>query len=345
MDTSQQDLSFLIAGLGSMGKRRIRCLKALGFERVCGFDARTDRRKESEERCGIKTYPDFGSATKDFMPDALVISTPPDAHHIYIKEAMKNNLHFFVEASVVDTDMGRIIKALEGKKTVAAPSATLLFHPAIQKVSELVAKGRLGKLSNIILHSGQYLPDWHTYEKVSDYYVSSPATGGCREIVPFELTWLTKVFGFPKGVSANFRKTINIEGAEGIDDTYNMLFDYGDHLALLTVDVVSRHAARRLLINGEKAQLLWDWDVNSVRLYNPDEQRWEEYGYEMKGAQEGYNPNIGENMYIDEIRNFVEAIRGQRPFVNTMECDHKILKLLYAIEKSGRTSRQVRFTE
>lgn len=345
MDTSQHDLSFLIAGLGSMGKRRIRCLKALGFEKIHGIDERADRRKEAADNYGISTYPDLGSAMDGFMPDALIISTPPDAHHIYMEEAMKNNLHFFVEASVVDTDMGRIIKALKGKKTVAAPSATLLFHPAIQKVSELVAEGRFGKLSNIILHSGQYLPDWHAYEKVSDYYVSNPATGGCREIVPFELTWLTKVFGFPKGVSADFRKTIHIEGAEGIDDTYNMLFDYGDHLASLTVDVVSRHATRRLLINGEKAELLWDWDVNSVRLYNPDEQRWEEYGYEMKGAQEGYNPNIGENMYIDEIRNFVEAIRGQRPFVNTMEYDHKVLKLLYAIEESGRTSRQVRFTE
>ena len=34
-------MKFLIVGLGSMGKRRIRCLKALGFEsHITGFDKR-----------------------------------------------------------------------------------------------------------------------------------------------------------------------------------------------------------------------------------------------------------------------------------------------------------------
>ena len=41
-------MKFLIIGLGSMGKRRIRNLFALGFNDVIGFDTRSDRRKESE---------------------------------------------------------------------------------------------------------------------------------------------------------------------------------------------------------------------------------------------------------------------------------------------------------
>ena len=47
---------------------------------------------------------------------------------------------------------------------------------------------------------GSILPDWHTYEDVSEYYVSKKETGGGREIVPFELTWITLVLGFPKRV-------------------------------------------------------------------------------------------------------------------------------------------------
>ncbi len=343
MRGSRNALSFLVAGLGSMGKRRIRCLKALGFEAIRGVDTRADRRRDAAEGYGIRTYPDMGSALRESRPDALVISTPPDLHHVYMKEAAANCIHFFVEASVVDAGMAEVMSALEKKDTVAAPSATLLFHPAIRKVSELVSSGRLGRLSNVLLHSGQYLPDWHTYEKVADYYVSNPLTGGCREIVPFELTWLTRVFGFPRAVSASFGKTISIKGAEGIDDTYNVLFDYEGFLASMTVDVVSRHATRRLLVNGEDGQLVWDWDVQSVRVYDPVKGMWEAHGYEMKGAHEGYNPNIGENMYIDEMRNFVEAIEGKRPFINTMENDHKVLRLLYAIEEAGRGARQVRF--
>ena len=38
-------LTFLIVGLGSMGKRRIRNLRANGEEKIIGFDIRIDRLK------------------------------------------------------------------------------------------------------------------------------------------------------------------------------------------------------------------------------------------------------------------------------------------------------------
>ncbi|HEX3032890.1 MAG TPA: Gfo/Idh/MocA family oxidoreductase [Bacillota bacterium] len=336
-------MNFLVIGLGSMGKRRIRCLKALGFTNIVGFDAREDRCSEARDKYGVQAFKDFSSAMEAAKPAAFIISLPPDLHHEYIKIAIAKNIHYFVEASVVDTDMENLITELRQSDIVAAPSATLLFHPAIQCIAGIIEKGELGKLSNIILHSGQYLPDWHTYEPVSDYYVSNKLTGGGREIVPFELSWVTKLFGFPQRVAGNFRKTINIPGAETIDDTYNCLLDYGDFLATVTVDVVSRHATRRLLINGEKKQLVWDWDANCVKVYDPEAASWEEIGYEMSGAEAGYNANIGENMYIEEIRCFVSAIQGEQPFINSMENDHKVLKLLYAIEESDRTSTLVRY--
>ena len=336
-------MNFLIVGLGSMGKRRIRCLKALGYNDIFGFDCREDRRVESEKKYAIKTYSDFSLALNKVKPSALIISVPPDIHLKYIKIAIKSKIHFFVEASVVDIDMNIIKQNLKQIDIVAAPSATLLFHPAIQEIWKTIKAGKLGKISNILLHSGQYLPDWHIYEKVSDFYVSNPITGGAREIVPYELTWVTKLFGFPQRVCGNFKKTISIKGAESIDDTYNFLLDYRNFLATITVDVVSRHATRRLLINGEKKQLVWDWDVDCIKIYNPESLKWNDIPYKMNSAKKGYNPNIGENMYIDEIKYFIESINSKHSFINTIENDHKVLKLLYAIEKSDKTSKFVKF--
>ena len=334
-------MRFLVIGLGSMGKRRIRCLKELGFTEVYGFDTREDRQKECEELYGIKTYNNIEQALEEVQPTACIISVPPDVHHYYMKLVIKHNIHFFVEASVVDTDMEFIKEKLSSNSIVAAPSATLCFHPAIKIITDIVKKGELGKLSNIMLHSGQYLPDWHTYESVGDYYVSNPSTGGGREIVPFELTWFTEVFGFPQRVCGNYRRTITIDNAEAIDDTYNCLLDYGNFLATITVDVVSRHATRRLMINGDKKQLIWDWDFSYVKMYDPEKAEWVEVPYEMNPATDGYNSNIGENMYIDEVKNFVDAINEKNTFINTMEKDHKVLKLLYSIEEADKTSRYV----
>lgn len=39
----------LVAGLGSMGKRRVRNLQALEIEEIIGYDVRADRRSETED--------------------------------------------------------------------------------------------------------------------------------------------------------------------------------------------------------------------------------------------------------------------------------------------------------
>ncbi|OHD57555.1 MAG: hypothetical protein A2096_12005 [Spirochaetes bacterium GWF1_41_5] len=335
-------MKFLIIGLGSMGKRRIRCLQSLKYHEISGFDLRADRRDETRQKYGIKVFDNFEKAAAETHPDALIISVPPDKHLQYMEYCIEKKIHFFVEASVVDHGMKNLIKKLEKSGITAAPSATMMFHPAIMAIKNIVDSRELGKLSNVLLHSGQFLPDWHTYEKVSEYYVSNPATGGGREIVPFELTWFTMVFGMPKRVGGNFRKTINIEGAEKIDDTYNCLLDYEDFLSVVTVDVVSRYATRRLTVNGDQKQLYWSWDENCVKVYDPASDKWEQRGYEMKNAQSGYNANIGENMYIDEISNFIDAVSGKRAFINTMSMDYKVLQLLYKIEKSDKNSLLVR---
>ena len=336
-------MRFLVIGLGSMGKRRIRCLQALGYTDVLGFDLRKDRRDETAQKYRIKTYDDATQAIQEFNPDAFIISVPPDIHHVYMKLAIQHKKHFFVEASVVDTDLQAIKKSLCSVDIVAAPSATMIFHPAIKQIIDIMKSGDLGTISNVIFHSGQYLPDWHTYEKVSDYYVSNPATGGAREIVPFELLWITHVLGFPNRVCGNVRKTINIEGAEMIDDTYNFLLDYGKCLATITIDVVSRSATRRLLINGDQKQLLWDWNQKNIQIFDPQSGKWQAIEYQMMGAEAGYNPNIGENMYIDELKAFIDAIEGKAPFINTMENDHNVLRLLYAVEESDKTKTHIEF--
>jgi predicted dehydrogenase len=329
-------MNFLVVGLGSMGKRRVRCLKALGYSSICGFDRRRYRAEEAAKAYGISTFDNFEKALDASRPHVLIISVPPDVHHVYMKIAAERRIHFFVEASVVDTDIDDIDTSAKHAGIVAAPSATLRFHPGIKLVGSIVNSGLLGTLSNLTYHCGQYLPDWHPYEKVSEYYVSNPLTGGAREIMAFELTWLLSLLGKPKKVIGNVRKTINIEGAEKIDDTYNCLLDFGKYLAVVTVDVVSRFATRRLLINGSERQLRWEWDRNCVEVYEPSLTKWNVHNYESPTAAAGYNVNIGEQMYIEELKSFINAILGGTPFINSLREDHAVLKVLYAIEQSSR---------
>ena len=89
-------LTFLIVGLGSMGKRRIRNLRANGEGKIIGFDIRIDRRKETETKYKIQIIDDFKILSPDDF-DVVIISTSPEAHGDYIRFALEHEKHFFVE--------------------------------------------------------------------------------------------------------------------------------------------------------------------------------------------------------------------------------------------------------
>lgn len=328
-------MQVLIVGLGSMGKRRIRNLQALGVSKILGFDPRSDRAEEAEEKYGIQTICDFSEVQLGVI-DRMVISTSPDQHMYYAHIAADHKIPCFIEASVVDTDMLQLIEKQERDLSlIICPSCTFYFHPAIKKITELLAQEAIGAVSNFSYHFGQYLPDWHPWEPIQAFYVSKRETGGCREIVPFELTWMGKLFGNIHKVSGFYAKTIALKA--DIADTYVFNLQYKSGvLGSVVVDVVSRVATRRLIINGEQGQIRWDWDRPQVELYQADKQAWNIISFAAGHAEQGYNANIMEEMYIEEIDTFLQAAEGRKTFPNLLKQDYEVLQLLYAIEKSNR---------
>lgn len=323
-------MKFLVIGLGSMGKRRVRCLQALGYNDITGFDPREDRRDEASQKYGIKTVGNLESENVA-QYTAMIISTPPDFHTPYAKLAIDNAVPCFVEASVILDDV-KEIQAHNKNNVFIAPSCTLRFHPMIKDVTSIIKGGKYGKITNFTYHSGQYLPDWHPWEGVNEFYVGNRATGGGREIVPFELTWMVDSIGWPESVKGVFEKTIDF-GAE-IEDTYAFTLRYKNMAGAMIVDVASRYAVRNLVINLETAQIQWRWDDDFFKLYEVENGRWIQYNQPEFNAVSGYNKNIGEEMYIDEIRHFIGGFMGTHIYPNSIADDIKVLELLEQIENS-----------
>lgn len=322
-------MKFLVIGLGSMGKRRVRCLKALGHQDIVGCDRKPARRDEAAGLYGITTVESLDKVDVSTV-DAFIISVPPDRHLDFMKIAVEMSKPAFVEASVVIDGLEELNQKAVKNNVLLAPSCTLRFHPAIKDIKRIVQSGAYGKFTNFSYHSGQYLPDWHPWEKVADYYVSQKDTGGGREIVPFELTWLVDVLGFPEKVAGFFGKTMDV-GAN-IDDTYALSLKFKQGFGTLLVDVASRYAVRSLVLNMEHAQIVWRWDEATVHVYEASNQRWIEYRQKEASAHAGYNKNIIEDMYIEEVSAFINDVQGKRKFPSTLTDDIEVLKLLYRAE-------------
>lgn len=324
-------MKFLVIGLGSMGKRRVRCLQALGFKDIVGFDLRDDRRKEAEVKYSIKTLENLDEKSLTEI-DAFIVSTPPDMHAQCAKIAIDYGKPVFIEASVILEDVVDI-KTYNDNKIFIAPSCTLRFHPMIKDITSIIKSGKYGKITNFSYHSGQYLPDWHPWEGVNEFYVSNRPTGGGREIVPFELTWIVDTIGWPIQTKGLFEKTIDF-GAN-IEDSYAFVLKYKDMIGSMVVDVAARYATRSLIVNMELGQIQWRWDESCFNLYEVESNRWVKYNQPEVSAAVGYNKNIGEGMYIEELKCFIDGITSSSSyFPNTLDDDIKVLEILYEIEKS-----------
>jgi len=323
-------MKFLIVGLGSMGKRRIRNLKQLDQTEIIGFDLNVERCNEAREKYGISIFTNIEDAL-DKNPNAMIVSTPPDLHMKYAKVALENNIHFFTEASVTNDGMDEIINKLKTSKVIGMPSCTMRYHPMVMKLNEIIQSNELGRVLAFTHHSGQYLPDWHPWEDYRDFYVSKRNTGACREIVPFELVWIIDTFGEIKNVIGDITKVSSLD--VDIDDIYNIILEFQNKIrGILTVDVIARNPIRHLKVMLENGTIEADWYKKIIKWSTP-KNGWNESDVSDGTAEKGYIH--GERMYENEMIDFIEYIEGKKSISYTFEDDKKVLRILEAIEKSN----------
>ena len=138
-------------------------------------------------------------------------------------------------------------------------SSTFLYRKEIQYIKTTVEN--CGCNISYMYHAGQYLPDWHPWESYKKFFVGDKRTNGCREFMAIEFPWLIDVFGDIKSITSIGSKDSKLE----IDfpDTYQIMIEHmTGHKGLITIDVVSRKAVRKLELSGENLYITWDGTLN-----------------------------------------------------------------------------------
>lgn len=324
-------MKILQVGLGSMGKRRIRNLffHKIPARDIFGFDINKTRCDEAGKYFKIKTFSNFDQAVKEVNPDVYIISTPPNLHAKYFLYAAKKKKHFFVEVTTTDDGYKKLEKLLDGT-FVAAPSCSYRYFEPIRLMHDLVARGEIGRVEAFSHHMGQYLPDWHPWENYRNFYVAENETSACREMVPFELSWIQWVIN---------EKIVDACGFSGkvsdlditTDDVYAAaLQSESGILGTLLVDIVSREPIRNFRILGTEGIIEWELMKHQVRFKKPKE-KWQIIKL-AKGKKVGEYKTSTEGMYEDEIKDFLDASYGNITYTYTFSEDQRNLDLLKKIE-------------
>lgn len=324
-------MKILVVGLGSMGKRRIRILKALYDHEIFGVDTRKDRLEEVEMEYGIKTFNHLEKAFSIIQPEAVFVCTSPLTHSEIVIYSLKNNAHTFSELNLKKDSYNDIIELSKSKNKIAFLSSTMLYRKEIRYILN-----RLNNKQNLSYryHIGQYLPDWHPWENYSDFFVANKETNGCRELMAIELPWITKAFGKVDELhvlSTKYSK-LNLD----YNDTYHILLKHSSGcIGTLNIDVISRKATRSLEIYSEELHLTWDGTPSSLKEYDiASKNTYQIDLYEDIIRNEKYSDNIIENAYADEIDLFFESLGGtDKNAIYRYEDDIYILNLIDEIEK------------
>jgi predicted dehydrogenase len=284
------------------------------------------------------------------MPDAMIISTPPHEHLHYAIIAAQNDIPFFTEVNTMNpSDLQKLIDLLKKKKVAGVPSTNLMFHPSIVRMKNLLKRGTIGKPLFFNFHSGSYLPDWHPWEKLRDYYVYKLETGGGRDQIAWELSWIMSLMGHPKSVMAVTRKLGSFKA--DIYDTYGLLLEFdNDTIGHVTVDVIQRPPGRTCEIIGEDGTIRWDYDERLIRSFSTKNKKWTEYperldykGYKIERPKSGFaikDRGMTES-YVDEINNFIEIAKGKRKPAFTFDDEKILLKTMYAAEESSKKGKRI----
>jgi len=324
-------MKILVVGLGSMGRRRIRLLKKLISNVVIfGVDNSEIRRSTVESTMNIKTFLNLEDIFEQERIDCAFVCTSPISHAQIIKTCLSHEVHVFSEINLISEGYEENIELAKTVGKVLFLSSTFLYREEIKYIKNKV--NLHNKPLNYLYHIGQYLPDWHPWEQISDFFVSDIRTNGCREIFAIELPWLVDTFGAIINIHTIKRSISELE--INYPDSYLVALEHEDgHVGGLAVDIVSRRPVRDLEIYGEELYLKWLGSGDSLEELNIETKKMEKIQvYESLDLLKEYSDFVVENAYLEEIKLFFDVISGTANSIYSFEEDAVILDIIDRIE-------------
>lgn len=325
-------MKIIVIGLGSMGKRRIRLIKRVYPQyTLIGIDSNPERVKMVEKEYQIACYESIEEVKENESIDCAFICTSPLSHANIIMKCLKSNWNVFTEINLVSDEYENIINLAEERNKLLFLSSTPIYRAEMKKIREKVIDCE--KPVAYLYHVGQYLPDWHPWENVNQFFVGDKRTNGCREIFAIELPWMIQTFGTITSVQVIKRKVTNLP--IDYNDNYIVQIQHKNGTCgTFHVDVVCRQAIRHLEIYNEELFIQWDGTPETLKYKNLERNKLEildclsDYQHE-----EGYSSFVNESAYISEIKEFFRVLEKGTNAQYGFKEDRITLKIIDRIEE------------
>ncbi len=325
-------MKFLIIGAGSIGTRHAKNLLALGAaSEVVVCDLNEDRLNEAK-KLGIRTTKDF---EKELQEDcAALICTPNNSHVRIAQKAAEAGAHVFVEKPLSHSLNGveKLVETAWEKKLVSLVGCNLRFNKSLLKVKQLIEEKTIGRILSARIQFGQYLPDWHPLEDYRKGYSAKKDLGGGIVLDAIhEIDYSNWLFGKATEVTAKCLNTNSLDIET--EDLAEIILSYENGAtAAIHLDYLQRDYVRNAEIIGEEGLIKWDYQRQAVEVFTKIAKKWE-------------RTEIAEDkneMYVAELKHFIECIKGRQQTINDFDSALGTLKIALAAKKSSLEKQSIK---
>lgn len=318
-------MKYAIVGTGSIGTRHIRNIAQLDPEAEFILVRSSTQPKENiiklkQELPGtiieVQAIHEAGEA------DACLITNPTSMHTSTCLEALKYFKYIFLEKPFSDSmeNSDEVKSMAEQKQASILPGYVLRYSTIIKKIKELMP--RLGKAYYARAVSSSYLPDWR---KGKDYRTSYSAKrsggGGVILDISHEIDYVYNLFGKPEKIDAISGKISHLDIET--EDIAEITLKYPGQVCSIHLDYISRKPKRTFEAIGEKGNIEADLLSGKIILITP------------KGEELHECKPIGNEMFIEEMRHFIQVIKGNEKPIQDIKQGLDVLSICLEAKAQG----------
>lgn len=303
-------MKFLIAGLGSIGRRHLKNLIALGMEDIVLY--RTFKSTISNDNDDHFPFETNLPAALSHHPEVVIISNPTSLHLDVAIPAAEMGCHIFMEKPLSNS-MDRIDELETAVQKGGGQFFTgfqFRFHPGLIKIQQFLENGDIGNPISANSHWGEYLPGWHPWEDYRlGYSARAELGGGVVLTLCHPLDYLRWLFG---DVSSVWAYTANLSHLDlDVEDTAEIGLRFSSGvLGSVHLDFCQKPPVHYLHIVGTEGTIRWDNEDGIAWLFQASRGEWQDFS-----PPEGFSRN---DLFMAEMRHFISVIQGQETPVCTL---------------------------
>jgi len=336
-------MKFLIAGLGSIGRRHFRNLIALGEKDIILLRTRKATLPEDE----LADYPvetDIHEALEKHEPDAVIVANPTALHLDIAILAAGAGCAILLEKPISDSldRLDTLQQAAQKSGSKILVGFQFRYHPTLNKARELIQANTIGKVLTVHAHWGEYLPQWHPWEDYRQSYAArADLGGGVIRTLTHPLDYLRFIIGEVESLwSFNGHISpleLDVEDVAEIGLKFSNGAIGGVHL-----NYVQRPPRHTLEIVGTQGTLRWD-NADGVLQLQKFPAPFASYS-DLPPAPiiESYSPSEGferNQLFLSQMRHFIEIAKGESEPVCCLEDGIRALEIALAARMSSDQER------